>query len=129
MILLGHKYFPSEPLYKVKTWEDVKSTPANATVLIDFTQENFFDMIQNCNKNSVKFALLVSNIKEVVFAYNFKASYILVEKSLAKSVQNIANEYLFDGKILVTITQEDEIEELALLGVDGAVFPQAIKEL
>jgi len=129
MILLGHKYFPSDSLYKIKTWEDVEKTPANSIVFIDFAQKNFFAMIQNCNKNSVRFAVLAHNIKEIVFAHQFGATYIVVERALVKSAQHIANEYLFDGKILAIIEQEDEIEELALLGVDGVIFPQAIKEV
>jgi hypothetical protein len=45
---------------------------------------------------------------------------------LAKTAQNVAENYLFDAKILVLIEKEDEIEELALLGVDGVVFSNTI---
>ena len=40
--------------------------------------------------------------------------------------QNIEENYVFDAKILSTIEDEDEIQELALLGVDGVIFPNTI---
>lgn len=128
MIIVGHKYFQSESFYKIHSLEDIKKTPSNATVFIDFEEKNFYDLILNCNKNDVKFALGVSTIKQSVFAHNFKATFLILEKKIAKDVQKIAEEYLFDAKILAKIEDEEEIEELALLGIDGVVFPQAFKE-
>jgi len=128
MIIIGHKYFQSEPFYKVRSKEEIKKTPSNSIVFIDFKEENFYDLILNCNKNNVKFALRISTLKESIFAHNFKAAFIIIEKGIAKDVQKIADEYLFDAKILVKIDNEQEIEELALIGVDGVIFPQAFKE-
>jgi len=36
-------------------------------------------------------------------------------------LQKIADNYLWDMKILAIISSEDEIEEIALLEIDGAV--------
>jgi hypothetical protein len=71
-------------------------------------------------------AIFAQNITQLLYASSFNASYIVVEKELAKTAQNIAENYLFDAKILVMIENEDEIEELAILGVDGVVFPNTI---
>ena len=68
----------------------------------------------------------MKNITELIYASNLNASYIIVEKDLAHSAQNIANEYLFDAKILVSIQDENEIEEFALNSIDGVIFSNAI---
>jgi len=49
-----------------------------------------------------------------------------VSKALAKTAQSLADTYLFDSKILVNIEDEKDIEEMALFGVDGVLFSNAI---
>jgi hypothetical protein len=71
-------------------------------------------------------AIYAQNVTQLLYASSFNASFIVVEKELAKTAQNVAENYLFDAKILVLIEKEDEIEELALLGVDGVVFSNTI---
>ena len=84
------------------------------------------DIINHAALNSMPIAIYAQNITHVVYASSLNASYIVVPRDLAKSAQNVAENYLFDAKILVLIEEEDEIEELALLGVDGTIFPNAI---
>jgi hypothetical protein len=74
-------------------------------------------------------AIYVKNLTEVLYASSLGASYIVVEEALAKSAQNLADNYLFDAKILALIESESAIEELALLGVDGVVFCDAIVKI
>ena len=76
--------------------------------------------------NSLCFCLKVESVTQIVYASNLGASFILVDKDLAKTAQNLANNYLFDAKILVNIEDEQDIEELALLGLDGVLFSEAI---
>jgi hypothetical protein len=71
----------------------------------------------------------VNNITELVYASAFNASYCIVTQKLAKTAQKIAENYLFDTKILVHIENEDEIEEMALLGIDGVIFLEAIVKI
>lgn len=92
---------------------------------MEFEEKNL-DIINHAALNSVKTALHVKNITEILYASSLGASYIIIEKELAKTAQNIAENYLFDAKILALIEDEDEIEELALLGVDGVIFSNAI---
>lgn len=127
MIILGHPFFESETLYKISSFEEVKKTPSNSTVLIDFSPDEI-NTIKELQKNGVNFALHVNSLKEVIFAANFKAKYVLVPDTLAKIAQDAANEYLFDTKILVLIQNETEIENLAKIGIDGVAFSEAIKE-
>lgn len=126
MIILGHKDIKNIDLFEVQSIDSIKQTPSNSTILISLQSK---DIIEFAKENQIKFALHVSTLKEVVFAHLFRASYILVDKNLCENAQKIANEYLYDAKILVKIDDEIDIEKYALLGIDGVIFPQAIKKL
>jgi nicotinate-nucleotide pyrophosphorylase len=126
MIILGHKFFEHEKLYTVSSFEQIKNTPTNSTLLLNFQETDILNFIKDLKENSISFALEVQSIKELIFANNFGAKFILIEEFLAIDAQKIANEYLFDSKILVKINSEEEIEKFALLGIDGVVFNEAI---
>ena len=125
MIIFGHRFIPNESLYHVSDIDSINNTPTASTIYIKF-DENNLDIINHARENGVIFALDAKNITQTIYASALGASYIIVEKELAKTAQNIANEYLFDAKILVKIEEESEIEEMALLGVDGVIFVNAI---
>ena len=125
MLLFGHRFIPSESFYHITTIDAISKTPPSSKVFLEFSEDNL-DIIQHLVKNSVKFILSVKNIRELIYASSLEASYILVQKEIAKSAQNIAESYLFDAKILVSLEDEDQIEEMAMLNLDGVLFPSAI---
>jgi len=125
MLLFGHRFIPSESFYHITTIDAISKTPPSSKVFLEFSEDNL-DIIQHLTKNSVKFVLSVENIRELIYASSLEASYILVQKEIAKSAQNIAESYLFDAKILVSLEDEDQIEEMAMLNLDGVLFPSAI---
>jgi hypothetical protein len=103
----------------------IENTPPSSTLYLEFSEENL-DIIQHMQLNQLPFALGVQNITQIIYASALNASYIVVTRELAKSAQEIANNYLFDAKILVHVEDENAIEELALIGVDGVIFSNAI---
>lgn len=125
MIFFGHRFIESQNFYHVSSIESILNTPPSSTLYIEFSEINL-DIITHAALNSMPSAIFVQNITQIVYASSFGASYIIVPKDLAKSAQNVAENYLFDAKILAMIEDEEEIEELALLGVDGVIFPTAI---
>jgi len=125
MLIFGHKFIPSEPLYHIIDIDSITHTPPSSTLYLKFSEENL-DIIEHLNVNQIEFALDVKNITELIYASALNAKYILLSREIAKTAQNIAENYLFDAKILVHITENDEIEELALLGCDGVIFSNAI---
>jgi hypothetical protein len=125
MILFGHRFIPSESFYHVANILTIEKTPPSSTIYFAFSEENL-DIINYANENFVPIALGVEDITQAIYASALGAKYILVNKELAKSVQDLATAYLFDAKILVHIDGEDEIEDLAVLGVDGVIFKEAI---
>ena len=125
MIIIGHRFIPSENFFHVSNIDAIKNTPPASCIYLEFEEENL-ETINHATKNNVCLALSVNNITQLIYASNLGASYIIVEKELAHSAQNIANEYLFDAKILVSIGDESEIEEFALSSIDGVIFSNAI---
>ena len=125
MLIFGHRFIKSENFFHIIDIDALKKTPPSSTIYVEFCEENL-DIINYLDTNSVAFALKVSNIKELIYASALNAAYALVSKEFAKSAQDIAENYLFDTKILVFIESEEEIEEMALLGIDGVLFTSNI---
>jgi len=125
MLLFGHRFIESEKFYHISNIRGIHNTPPSSTLFLDFSEENL-DIIKHFNENDLHFVLRVENITELIYASALNADYIAVDKELAKSAQDIAESYLFDAKILVMTNDESDIEEFALLGVDGLICANAI---
>lgn len=125
MYIYGHRFIDSDSFYHVPNIDAIQNTPSNSTIYLDFSEDNL-EIINHATSNSVVLALGAVNVTEIIYASSLGATFIVVPKDLAKTAQNIANNYLFDAKILIHITEESEIEELAILGVDGVIFSNAI---
>ena len=125
MLLFGHRFIPSESFYHVSNTEAVVKTPPGSVVYLPFLEENL-DLIEYLQVNSIPFALYAATITEAIYASALKANYIVVDETIAKAVQDVANEYLFDAKILVRIDEDAKIEHFAKEGIDGVIYPEAI---
>ena len=128
MLLFGHPFVKSEIFYHIFDSEAVVSTPPNSTMYLEFSKKNL-DIVEFLRINEIPFALEVSTIHDLVVAENLGAKYICVERSFAKTAQDIAENYLFDAKILAHIGEEEDLEGLALLGIDGVVYPSAVVKI
>lgn len=125
MLIFGHRFIDNQNFYHISDIDSIQNTPPSSCVLIEFEEENL-DIIKHCSLNSIAIAILAKNITEIIYSSTLGASYIIVNKSLAKMAQDLAQNYLFDAKILVMLEKEQDIEELALLGIDGILFSNAI---
>lgn len=125
MLLIGHELIPSEPFYKVASREEIAKTPSQAVVLFDFEPS----LSAYCMAQNVAFALHIKNIKELVLANALHASYFVVDKALALHAQKIADDYLFDGKVLLLSSDDTEIEFAASHAIDGILFDTGIRAL
>lgn len=125
MIILGHDYLECAPFYFVKKSEDIANTPSNSVVLFEFSEENLA-LCHHCKENDVSFALIADSAKEALFANVLEASYILCDKVLSPKVQKLADEYMFDAKVLLYSSEEADLEWAADLGIDGIIFEKGI---
>ncbi|MBN2896637.1 MAG: hypothetical protein JXK05_12190 [Campylobacterales bacterium] len=125
MLLFGHQYIPSERLFHVDEIEKIAHTPPNSLLLVTFAP-NALELITHMRAHTLSFALEVASLKEAIFAHNLGSAYIVTSSTLAKTIQKCAEHYLFDAKILCRIERDEEIEALALEGIDGVLYPQAV---
>jgi len=125
MLLFGHRLIDTQKFYHVVDIDAIQNTPPNSCIYLEFSEKNL-DIIHHLNSNAIAFALGVQNITELIYANALDSSYIVVSQELVRDAQNIAESYLFDAKILLHSDDENDIEAMALLGVDGILFSNAI---
>ena len=124
MLIFGYDLIPSRPWCKVSTQKEITNTPSNTVILLGL---NSLDVATYCKEQNVDFALEVESIKEALIASALGASYLFCVQNVAKEIQAIANEYLWSAKVIVPIENEDELEIVARLGIDGVIFAQSIR--
>lgn len=122
MIIIGDKLVPSTEPFKIFNIEDIKNTEANSTLYFLFNDE----ILKYCFENSLDFAVKIESIKEAIYANALNAKYIIAEKKLAKKVQKIAENYMFDSKVLAIIETNDEFEDIAKVEIDGVIYKESL---
>ena len=123
MILIGDKNIVCEKIEKIASISDISSTAPNTTILYDFD----FEILRYTQENNLNSAIVVKDLKEVIYASTFIVKYIIVEKSIAKHAQDIVNNYMLDSKILIIISSDDEIVENALDEIDGIIYKSVVE--
>lgn len=125
MLIFGHPWVESPRFVKVFTLEDISKTQREDVLLLEPLSVSI-ELAKHCRKNGLSFAPTINALKEALLANALGAAYVLCQHEQAIEVQKIAEEYLFDTKILVLIEEEREIETMARFGIDGVLFPSAI---
>lgn len=118
MILIGDDLVPYEKISTITTIEDIKNTQANSTLLFFYEEK----LLSYCYKNTLLSAVVVSSIKQAIYANALDSKYIICNKDLAIKLQKIAENYMFDSKILSIIQCNDELEDIALNEIDGVIY-------
>ena len=128
MLLFGHRFIASNSFYHVLDIDSINNTPPSSIIHIEFCEENL-DIIEHVRINQISSSIRCKTITEIIYASSLGASFIVIHPDLCKNAIKIANDYLFDAKIVVLIEEEEEIEDLALMGVDGVIFSSAIVKI
>ncbi|AYJ79931.1 hypothetical protein AN286_07105 [Aliarcobacter cryaerophilus ATCC 43158] len=123
MKIIGDNLIPFEDFFKVLSIEDIKNTKANSMLFFDFNEE----LLKYSNSENLNFLVYVSSIKEALYASNFNAKYIVCKNKLAKKLQKIADNYMWDSKILTIIKSSDDLEKVALEEIDGAIYKDILE--
>jgi len=122
MIIIGDDLVPFEELNLINSIEDIKKTKANSTLLFFYNEE----LLKYCYENELFSAIVVKSIKEAIYSNSLNAKYIICEKKLAKKLQKIADNYMYDSKILAIVDSNNEFEEIAKSEIDGVIFKNLI---
>ncbi|MCK9161587.1 MAG: hypothetical protein RBQ81_03650 [Arcobacteraceae bacterium] len=118
MILIGDKFIPYEKIEKISNIDDIKYTTPNSTLIFGFD----ISFMQYCQNNNLAYGVEVHNIKESIYANALSAKYIICKLNIAKTIQTIAQNYMFDSRVLAIIEDSSMIEEVALQEIDGIIY-------
>ncbi|MBD3789974.1 MAG: hypothetical protein IE885_06385 [Campylobacterales bacterium] len=125
MIIFGHPWIKSSHFCKVFSVEDMMQTKAEDIVLLEPLVDSH-SLATYCQENHIPYGVVVSTLEDAILANAMGASYIVCEEDAAFMIQPIAENYLFDAKVLVLIHDTKSISKIARGGIDGAVFTEAI---
>ena len=113
------KPFCDETFFYVKTLQDIKNSPNNATLIFEYCDSSL-EVYNFCKINNISYGVKVNNIKEMIFCTNLNAKYIFCDTiKIAKLFQNIVNEYLIDTQIVLLVDDFNEIEEIVKNRIDA----------
>lgn len=124
MILIGDGLVPYKNISFIDSILDIDHTLPNSTLVFNYDE----NLLLYTMKNSLETAIIVSSIKEAIYCNALEAKYIICDKKFAKSIQKIAENYMFDSKILAIIDNSEEIEKVALLEIDGVVYSSLLSK-
>lgn len=122
MIIFGDNLIPFRKINKINSIKDISVSNPNEIVYLEFNKE----IAKYCFDNNISCAFKIDNLLEAIYSNSFKVDYIICEKELSKKVQKIAENYMFDSKILAIINNEVEIEDIAMSNVDGIIYKQLL---
>jgi hypothetical protein len=125
MIIIGHPWIESHRFCKVFSQEDIEKSRSEDVVLLEPLVDSV-ELAKYCQDNGITYAITVNSLKEALFANALNAAYIICKEEEGLLIQPIAQEYLFDSKVLVLIHDEKEIVKIARSGIDGVLFVEAI---
>ncbi|MDN5106381.1 hypothetical protein PJV93_04190 [Aliarcobacter butzleri] len=118
MLVIGDKLIPFENIFFISSIQDIKNTKANSTLIFNYDEI----LLKYVSENSISSAVIVTSIKEAIYANCLGAKYIISKQNLAKEIQKIADNYMFDSKNLAIIKSNDEFEQIAKNEIDGAIY-------
>lgn len=71
--------------------------------------------------------VLVNSKKEAVLANANEIKFIVCNNlNLARQLQSLANDYIFDSKIALIIANDDELEDAIEARIDAAIYQKAV---
>lgn len=123
MIVIGDELIPFENMFFIDSIEKIVKTKSNSTIIFKYNES----LLEYASRNSLSFAVKVSNIKDSIYSNALNAKYLVCEKDFAKELQKIAENYMFDSKVLAMIDSNDEFEEIAKCEIDGVIYNKLLK--
>jgi len=124
LILIGDSLVPYENLCFIDSIADIEFTIANSTLIYSYDE----NLLLYCSKNDLQYSVIVENITQAIYCNALNCKYIIADKKLAKNIQKVAENYMFDSKILAIIEDNSEIEKIALTEIDGVIYSALLEK-
>ncbi|MDE5602667.1 MAG: hypothetical protein K2I71_01945 [Helicobacter sp.] len=118
MLILNHSIKPLQ-FVVIESKESIEnSLPTDFLIL----KENL-ELAKFCFEAGVEYASVITDITKALLLVNLGVKFLITKDlEIAKDLQSLAETYLFDAKILLAITKDEEIKEVAKQGIDGVIF-------
>ena len=111
--------FCDEEFFYVKTMQDIKNSPNNATLVFEYCDSSL-EVYNFCKINNIPYAVKINTIKEMIFCTNLNAKYIFCDTiKKAKVFQKIVDEYLIDTQIVLLVENLENLEEVVKDRIDA----------
>ncbi|MRI83418.1 MAG: hypothetical protein C6I00_03270 [Nitratiruptor sp.] len=115
MLIFGHPHIPAPILHPIATPEEIDHLPPDHIPLLPFD----FALANYCLRQGIKGAIWVETIRQGIYGNALQMAYLVSPTlKLAKELQQIADNYLFDARIIVQI-DERLLEEAVAAQIDG----------
>ncbi len=118
MIIIGDNLIPHKTFTYIDSIMEIEHTIPNSILIFSYDE----NLLMYTRKNSLSVAVIVSSIKEAIYCNALHSNYIICDKKLAKTIQKVADNYMFDSKILAIIEDNEEIEKIAIDEIDGVIY-------
>ena len=126
MIVIGHPWVKSQKFLKIFSKEDIDNSANDEIVLLEPLVDSHV-YAEYCKENKIAYAVVANNLDDAIFANALGAKYMICEEATALMIQPVAQEYLFDTRVLVLIHSEKDISKIARGGIDGVILAEAIR--
>ena len=121
MIILNDNLFSDETFYFIETKNEIENSPHNSTIIFNYNDKEL-ETYKFCKKNNIEYGVIISSIREFIFLINLNCKYVLCKNlELAKELQNLADNYLTETKIILICKNFDNIEIIAKNQIDGII--------
>jgi hypothetical protein len=128
VLIFEESYIDMPRFIKIETSSDIEKTSPKDIVLLSKFQKPY-DLAKYCQANELTYAVEACTILDAIYASNLGASYVVANFELAQSIQKIADEYMWDMKVLAVVNSEDELVDVAKAFIDGAIFIKRISNV
>ncbi len=119
MLILNHALISPLQIVCVDSIESLQNTVPSDFLVI---QDNL-ELAKFCHENSVEYASVIENLTQALLLVNLGVKYLICKDlKEAREIQELAENYLFDSKVLWCIAKEGEIPKAAKAGIDGVIF-------
>ena len=127
MLILNHPQIAPLTLCYVASKEEVEKTLPNDFLILNCDNSaNTLALARLLKENNTSYAATPTSVYEALTLVNLNVRFLLTEDlEMAKTLQKLAETYLFDCKILLcvydTAHRQSEIETAANFGIDGVL--------
>jgi len=125
MLVFGHPWIEGPRFIKVFSIDEISKTKEDDILLLEPLNVSI-DIAKYCKKNNLKFAVTVNNTRDAIYVNALGADYMLCQFEQAILIQKIADDYLFDTKVLVVIEDDKSIDMMIKFRIDGVIFSHSI---